>query len=187
MEDDSRFLWPSSENLNFTDLNICSYDLNVHFSIKLLILSWLKFQIWWHGAQHGSRQNDWWRLLLVRSLGHRPSRPRHCVEFLSHLSPEPTLRQAKSPKGKKNVQFHRYVNDFEFWKGSIWLRSNHYPFGKLSLGVLKVTKRQTFLDVGSKPLFDIKFEIDRLLSYYSIEYSRAASILRILRDNFTAT
>ena len=41
------------------------------------------------------------------------------------------------------------------------------PFGiNASLGVLKVTKSPTFLDVGSKPLFDIMFEIDRLLSYY---------------------
>ena len=40
------------------------------------------------------------------------------------------------------------------------------PSVKASLGVLKVTKSQTFLDVGSKPLFDIMFEIDRLSSYY---------------------
>ena len=35
-----------------------------------------------------------------------------------------------------------------------------------SLGVLKVTKSQTFLDVESKPLFEIMIEVGRLSSYY---------------------
>ena len=40
------------------------------------------------------------------------------------------------------------------------------PSVKASLGVLKVTKSQTFLDVGSKPLIDILFENDRLSSFW---------------------
>ena len=39
------------------------------------------------------------------------------------------------------------------------------PSVKASLVVLKVTKGPRFLEVGSKPLFDIMFEIDRLSSY----------------------
>ena len=40
------------------------------------------------------------------------------------------------------------------------------PSVNASLGVLKVTKSQTFLEVGSKLILDIMFEIDRLSSYY---------------------
>ena len=40
------------------------------------------------------------------------------------------------------------------------------PSVNASLGVLKVTKSQTFLDVESKPLFEIMIEVGRLSSYY---------------------
>ena len=97
-------------NINVDHVVFFFFPLSSHYFSRnkgSLYIDWSAntffVKVWRHGSQHQLRQVDRWHLLALRSLGHRPSRPRHCVEFLSHLSPEPTGRQTESPKGNSIV------------------------------------------------------------------------------------
>ena len=59
------------------------------------------FQVWRYGAKYEFRKNYWRCMLPFWSIGHSPSRPCYCVEFLTHLSPKPKSGQKKSSKGEK--------------------------------------------------------------------------------------
>ncbi len=68
------------------------------FQIKLnIILFYLQLRR--HGSEHDAGQTDRRHLLLVRRLGHRPPRPRHRLQLLTHLPSESTGRQTESSKG----------------------------------------------------------------------------------------
>ena len=95
-------------------------------SSSILILLTFIFQIWRYGAKYRCRQINWRCLLSLWSARHSPSRPRHCVEFLSHLSPKSTGRQTKSPKGivistisKSHIHIQTYLEACK-WLNTYW-------------------------------------------------------------------
>merc|ERR1711976_692894 len=55
-------------------------------------------RVWRYGAKYEFRKNYWRCMLPFWSIGHSPSRPCYCVEFLTHLSPKPKSGQKKSSK-----------------------------------------------------------------------------------------